>query len=258
VTALALGTGPIALPVPPPNIEWDYPHRLGGGPGLMCAKAYTQYPPTSIAELYCSDGTAAGTRRPLPSGLGMRLLDNVEFYPMGDRVLFQGLLNNVAPLRLWSTDGTDAGTQPLTQPGVEAGLPCTEGTSGAYFTMSDHGGESGQYRKFIARTDGTTAGTRTLIPVPIDAGICNAIGVEGASGIAYLPVGTALYRSDGTPAGTYPIGGAPLLARYWSTRGHDMGILDRWLVFVGLDAAERGVLWRLDLDPIFTNGFDGP
>jgi hypothetical protein len=93
--------------------------------------------------------------------------------------------------------------------------------------------------------------------LPIDAGVCNAIGAEGVSGIAYLPVGTALYRSDGTPAGTYLIGGTPPLARYWSTRSHGMSILGRWLVFVGLDAAERGVLWRLDLDPIFTNGFDG-
>jgi hypothetical protein len=176
---------------------------------------------------------------------------------MGDRVLFQGRLNDVGPLLLWSTDGTDAGTQPLTQAGVDAYPPCTEGTSGAYFVASDYGGEAGQFREFIVRTDGSTIGTRIVLELPSGAGICNAIGVENVPGIAYLPVGAALYRSDGTPAGTYPIDGAPALTGPSNDRGHSMSILGRWLVFVGLDTAERGVLWRLDLDPIFTSGFDG-
>jgi hypothetical protein len=36
-----------------------------------------------------------------------------------------------------------------------------------------------------------------------------------------------------------------------------MSIVGHRLVFLAPDAANRHVLWRLDLDPIFTNGFDG-
>ena len=258
VTSFAQGGGSTALPVPPPNVEWDYPHALGGSARFMCAKAYTHYPSATVAELYCSDGTVAGTRRPTPSGMGMRLLDNVQFYPMGDRVLFQGMLNNVPPRLLWSTDGTDAGTQALTQSGINDYPPCTDGPNGTYFITGDNGGEFGQSRLFITHTDGTTAGTHTIVQLPYNSGLCGTLGVEASrSGIAYLPVGATLYRSDGTPAGTYPVDGAPILRLGASSGEHSMSIVDRWLVFVAFDEGGRGMLWRLDLDPIFTNGFDG-
>lgn len=258
VTSFPQAGGPFALPVPPPNVEWKNPHALGGSGRLMCAKAYTEYPSTTVAELYCSDGTVAGTRRPTPSGMGMRLLDNVEFHLMGDRVLFQGMLNNVPPRLLWSTDGTDAGTQALTQSGIDDYPPCTDGPNGTYFITGDNGGESGQSRLFITHTDGTTAGTHTILQLPNTSGLCGTLGVDSSrSGIAYLPVGTTLYRSDGTPAGTYPVDGAPMLRLSASSGAHSMSIVDRWLVFVAFDEQDRGVLWRLDLDPIFTNAFDG-
>jgi hypothetical protein len=186
----------------------------------------------------------------------LRLLDNVEFYPMGDRVLFEGMLDNVPPLRLWSTDGTDAGTQVLTSSDVQAFPPCTEGPNGAYFIMTDGGGESG-YREFLVHTDGSTAGTRTVVQLP-DLSFCGSIGAEAnGSRVAYLPVGASLYRSDSTSAGTYPIQGAPLLDTGGGNRAHSMSIVGHRLVFLAPDAANRHVLWRLDLDPIFTNGFDG-
>lgn len=259
VTSFLAGVAqPITLPVPPPNTAWDYPHALGGGPALMCAKSYTHYAASQRAELYCSDGTVSGTRRPLSSGAGIRLFDNVEFYAMGDRVLFQGRANDEGPTRMWVTDGTDAGTLAVSDPLFTPYAPCTEGFDDAYFTTYGLG-EDEQYGFFLAYTDGTAAGSRNIARLPDAAGPCGAMGASVPdSRITYLPLGATLYRSDRTSAGTYAIEGAPHLPPGWAgVHRRSMSVLGRWLVFVALDASSRQVLWHLDLDPVFTSGFDG-
>jgi ELWxxDGT repeat protein len=117
---------------------------------------------------------------------------------------------------LWSTDGTDAGTQLAVDvvPGPQDGMPAfwdfgpvAIGNDVALFQAEDdeHGGE-------LWRTDGTPAGTTLLkdinpgFPPSILAVQHDSAVLDGV--LYFFPQnrdGMQLWRSDGTESGTYPL-----------------------------------------------------
>ncbi|SFN33757.1 hypothetical protein SAMN05216289_11552 [Dokdonella immobilis] len=250
------GQSPVDVPVPAPNTAWDYPHRIASNSRVACAKAYTHHGPTVIIpELYCTDGTPAGTHRPSPAGgqLGLALRDDVTFYGLGSRMLIAN--TRVTPQEMpWVTDGTDVGTYPLLESSPDFWSTCTDGESGSTVLAISRNTET-----MLWYTDGSRIGTRPLISIPAQAACPGLLGTSvPGSGLAYFFVDSTLYASDGSPDGTHAVDGAPAVFSngdpYYPLQG--IVVLGRWLVFAGKVSATEDGLWRIDLDPLFSSGMD--
>ena len=252
------GTQPVTLPVPPPSTTWNDPHQLGGGTRLLCFEAFTNYSDSDYAqELYCSDGTAQGTVRPVPPGetRGIFLEDDVRFTPLGDRLLFEGRAASTSQTTLWITDGTNAGTLPLYDSSVDAS-PCSDDRSGGVYFVESHY-DNGDFSASLAFTDGTVAGTRAIAPLASNEAYCSSLGSSlGPRAVTYLALGTRLYRTDGTPAGTSVVAGAPAMPGSAFLPSQGIVVLGRWLVFAAPTPTSAMGLWRIDLDPLFTGTFE--
>jgi ELWxxDGT repeat protein len=110
------------------------------------------------------------------------------------------------PPVLWRTDGTAAGTRILL-PNAASTLE-TARLGGATYFLNDGGPGANLWT-----TDGTAAGTRPIVPEAAPAALVNARGLTVFDGALYFFAGgypvngpehppQALWRSDGTPAGT--------------------------------------------------------
>jgi len=154
-------------------------------------------------QLWATDGSAAGTVRIATFCTLLPNADDCVTYrglvSIGPRVLFDRE-DAELQLRLWVSDGTAAGTLPLSRlvPGLPASLsvPIPVPAAGfAYFWSTDA----------LWRTDGTAAGTFRLAALA-DAGIDPFDRVDRmavAGGLLYTSfLSGELVRSDGTPAGT--------------------------------------------------------
>lgn len=251
VTSFA-SDGSQAVTLPPPNAAtyWYYPHHWGAGSRIACAETINQ-------QLDCSDGTITGTHQPISpaTGTSVPLQDGTDYYRLGDRLLFMPSpsipQNMYVP---WVTDGTDAGTFPVTAGFIEDWHICSDDHSGGvYFRGHDYPTQ----HENLWYTDGTQAGTRQIMDITSMATSCsmNGSGIA-ANGIAYLQLGTTLYRSNGTMIGTAPVVGSPILpvGNYGNLYQGIVG-LGRWLVFYAPASATQQGLWRLDLDPIFNDKF---
>jgi len=257
ISSFTGATQPLALPIPPPSTAWEDPHQFGTGTRLACFENFTQYSPQDHRqELYCSDGTADGTRRPVPPpyARGVLLLDVVAFWPVGDRLVFQGRADGESNLALWSTDGTDAGTVKLDDGSTWlANAPCTDDRAGSMYYIASNGFDSS-----LASTDGTPAGTQTIAPLPANAYCLGRGTATHHGGTTWMQIGTALYRTDGTAAGTRAVEGAPELS--WLPHAYEsrtIVAIGRWIVFAAPNADGTLGLWRIDTDPIFADGLDG-
>jgi ELWxxDGT repeat protein len=106
---------------------------------------------------------------------------------------------------LWFTDGSDAGTQPLTYPGSANDLvtDLVVVGDGLFFSAIDTEWFKGANRSALYRSDGSAAGTHKLLDVP-QAQIRDPIAYAGQLLFsAYTSQhGQELWRSDGTVAGT--------------------------------------------------------
>lgn len=258
ITGLAgIGITPTDIPAPSPNTYWDYPHRMRAGTRIACVKAFTHYSTTDVRqELYCTDGTVQGTHRPVSDSthLGIGLLDYVEFYPLGDKLMIFGV--NSPPFgapRI--TDGKDSGTFPLLDEVMNGWKLCSDDNSGMLYFIA-HGVSSG-VRLYL--TDGTLAGTRSVMSLPANTYDCPSKGAAlvGTS-LAYLQIETSLLRTDGTESGTIPVAGAPIMSAggYLGEPPRMIAALGHWLVFAAPASDGRQALWRLDLDGIFQDGVD--
>ena len=251
------GTAIVDLPVPSPNTGWDFPHRIATGPRIACFKAFTHYPLGNvIQELYCTDGTSPGTRRPSlgAESAGIQLMDNIVFHPLRDKFLMDGVF--AAPFGLpWITDGTYEGTFPIIGAPALDWWPCaSDRFENIYFVSSSGNGQS-----TLWLTDGSQAGTHSVVELPAYTSSCEFRGTSSSSSsLAYLQIGTSLMQTDGTESGTIPVVGAPPLqaGAGWQESWPGINTLGRWLVFFAPVSATEGGLWRVDLDPLFANGFD--
>jgi hypothetical protein len=245
------------IPVPVPSTYWDYPHRMGAGNRIACFKAFTHYSATDIRqELNCTDGTAQGTRvpRPVAGGFGVPLMDGVSFQAVGDKLLMvDGVLGSV-----WITDGSDAGTFALIDGYTERWYSCSDDTSGKALLVANRGGENQLWL-----SDGSRSGTRNILSFPTVQYYCGKKGtaVPGTS-LSYLQVGAYfqngpyLFRTDGTAEGSMSVFGSPELLDHGPRDDSVQGIvvLGRWLVFAAPVSETQDGLWRLDLDPVFSDG----
>lgn len=181
------------------------------------------YHPLHGTELWITDGTPQGTRmvRELQPGVGTELppqgTGNYQLVAAGETVYFAGSDPQFGT-ELFKSDGTEAGTVPVMDliPGLTGANPQVLATNGntLFFsarTISSRGSE-------LWKTDGSPAGTLRLYePAPELDGLARRDdGVSPASfvpagvlnGVLYYPshtaaVGTELWRSDGSPAGTF-------------------------------------------------------
>ncbi|MES1241623.1 MAG: hypothetical protein ABUT39_08380 [Acidobacteriota bacterium] len=157
-------------------------------------------------ELWTSDGTVAGTRM-------VRDLRPGSSEPT-DLVVFQGNLYFTAAgeggiRELWRSDGTEAGTVRVASLGVFH--------SGALSRLTVHAGrlwffaDDGEHGRELWSSDGTETGTGLAVdldpgPGPVFPNLIVSVG-ERLLISGFLDSGdSVLWSTDGTPAGTRPVG----------------------------------------------------
>jgi len=203
-----------------------FPFPQSGFGGIVVATSDLVFAHCGATELWCSDGSAAGTRRvddnvfKLIGSLGADALYISYGYPQAPGLYASngGLPRFLAPVppvglewgfvwnnqywfwngQLWHTDGTAAGTVAVPY-NVSRPVP---GPDALYYVDSDpdHGSE-------LWRTDGAPAGTwrvTDLMPGPMDG----VLAVSAVGDRLFLTArdptgGTEPWISDGTAAGTF-------------------------------------------------------
>jgi ELWxxDGT repeat protein len=200
---------------------------------------------------WVSDGTPAGTYR-LTGRNGYTLADRPTFTGMGGRVYFS-FAELGAPLGIWSTDGTPAGTGPAITAGSGAAAPESLTAIGdrLYMTAPRAGDAGGPLLPWIS--DGTDAGTALLADVdlrgdpnfaPPDPHPFTELDGRVFFAGSDLQHRDELWCTDGTPAGT-----ARLLDIAPGLMGSYPRGLTVWngkLWFRARDAAHGMELWSSD------------
>jgi trimeric autotransporter adhesin len=156
------------------------------------------------AELWISDGTAAGTRlvKDINLGRATSLID--KFVNFKDQVYFTAD-DGLDGMQLWVTDGTTAGTRSVTSEvsGIKGPI-ITDGDLMYFLRVVNSKLE-------VWKSDGTVSGT-TLIKA--DIGIVSGPSNFSLIGdLLYFTVGvqnnsSEVWRSDGTASGTFAISNA--------------------------------------------------
>ncbi|HET9211006.1 MAG TPA: ELWxxDGT repeat protein [Thermoanaerobaculia bacterium] len=200
---------------------------------------------THGAELWATDGTTAGTRMvkdvvPGSAGGLPPTAGGYEFTAIGGRLVFYSATVVGGLGSFWTSDGTDAGTQPLAP--VSGSWPYvdvfSQGIDG--HGVDNHGVAGGRlffrgdFTPSFWVTDGTMAGSYKILDVPVatssfaafngnlDPGLLAALNgtlfFQATDGISNYE----LWRSDGTDAGTSQVSDlGSALPRYLNTvNGH--------------------------------------
>lgn len=166
-------------------------------------------------ELYKTDGTPAGTVLvkdiyPGIGGFGPNNSSPSNFRVVGAQMFFTA--SDANGTELWVTDGTAAGTANVLDinPGATGSSPANLTVFGSSILFSANDGVNGTE---LWGSDGTAAGTQLLLDAfpgsSFNSGSPNNITVAGSnafftatSGFSAPGLGTELYITDGTPAGT--------------------------------------------------------
>ncbi|HYX24859.1 MAG TPA: ELWxxDGT repeat protein [Thermoanaerobaculia bacterium] len=174
---------------------------------------------THGAELWATDGTTAGTRlvKDLVPGSAGGLppaAGGYEFTAIGGRLVFYAPANGAFFAGFWTSDGTAAGTQPLSP--ASGSWPYVDVSQG----VDNHGVAGGRlffrgdFNPSFWVTDGTMAGSYKILDVPVAtssfdvssgtlqhyllADLNGALFFQATDGINSYE----LWRSDGTAVGT--------------------------------------------------------
>lgn len=157
----------------------------------------------SVAFLYRSDGTTGGTTRvtdsALLTGYGMAAMNGAVYFPASE---------GVAGTELWRSDGTEVGTVRLSD--------LNTGSSSSSPTFLTRVGNRMYFYGFtntapsICVSDGTPGGTSALFPVSMVSDRTTPRQIADLNGVAMFiasdpATGYELWRSDGTPAGTFRV-----------------------------------------------------
>jgi ELWxxDGT repeat protein len=180
----------------------------GSGPEMQAALGgklvFSARPSYDNTFLYVSDGTAAGTGL-----LSAQARDAASFFPFGGRLLFSALRRGSFGFDLWATDGTPAGTVPVSRNGFAH--PAQLGGQ----VLFNSGGLDSGLESELMRTDGrTTRLVKDIAPFIVQGShhTCHGessnpvlgVVVDGRMLLAANDgrYGRELWASDGTPAGT--------------------------------------------------------
>ncbi|HWA78067.1 MAG TPA: MYXO-CTERM sorting domain-containing protein [Polyangiaceae bacterium] len=194
----------------------------------------------SATALYVTDGTDAGTLR-LLSTVRTASEESTSCALMANR-LYCTLQTTLGSRTLYVTDGTVEGTKPVSSnTGTVPQGPIRAGNA-VFFWASDaeHGLE-------LWKTDGTESGTGLLkdcSPGPTNAIGSVFLGQQAAynGGLLFMASngqGSLLWRSDGTEAGTVPVGTNSVSASWITSRGADA-------FFVSYTSATGREIWKTD------------
>ncbi|QSQ26176.1 hypothetical protein JY651_15115 [Pyxidicoccus parkwayensis] len=228
------GTHPVAnVPLPVRNL------------GISQGRAWFRAADAATgAEPWVSDGTPSGTRRVSDAFPGNVGSTPSAFTPLGARTVFRAS-HLYYGIELWTSDGTDEGTYVLTDlaPGVDDSSPLGlySWNGRVYFWAVDLEG-----RLYV--TDGTRENTRQVSPkVKTERGFA----FQGWGDLVFFAAssdsgGTELWRTDGTPDGTFLVADLspgegssdPALLTLMSPSGP--------LLFAATTPETGRELWRLD------------
>ncbi len=192
--------------------------------GVLLWATYANY--DCVDEAYCdytttlwrSDGTGPGTTSIATFEEHVKL--DQGYPPLFPKTTSNGLnyfrvLLDDRGSELWRTDGTALGTTLLMTSPTSAGSGTQDGlgqpidANGTFFFRARDGAESNLWR-----SDGTAAGTFPVTDFPtgrVPAEYYEMVAVGGSvfflvyEYILYDPIHIELWRSDGTPEGTFPV-----------------------------------------------------
>ena len=194
---------------------------------------------TNGCELWKSDGTGPGTA----------IVKDVTPGPAGDVRFFSAFGNDLlfvaAPdpssLALWRSDGTESGTIPLAP--VSGQVTSSAVAGGTYFLLTD---------THLWSSNGSAAGTRVVLDVPPPpGGVVFGFGLMALGDAVVFGLGDAVgrgaYRSDGTAAGTKPLG--PVVASPNNSSPGRLTDANGTLFFAADDGVHGLELWASDGTP---------
>jgi ELWxxDGT repeat protein len=205
-------------------------------------------------ELWRSDGTPGGTQLVLDIAPGTADSDPISFFVYNDRVYFFAYDGGFdrGTYRLWTTDGTAAGTTPIVS-AVERGSfyggqgPCgavaVTMNANAYLSLWEPG-----WGPMISRTDGTAAGTVRIREVPgtdlvTDPCYITAFGDSLFFSASQFGTGSELFKL--TPGAT-PQLVADIRPGSQTSEISDMRVFGSALYFLATSAQNDRRLWRSD------------
>jgi trimeric autotransporter adhesin len=212
--------------------------------------AYNTNPITqSYTALWRTDGTVAGTIKLADSAFtaqpAIPIKQSQYFTLAGKNYATMSLKGNNSFLH--TTDGTVAGTQPAVRLNDKAGSICSNFyTLNANKTLFMVESEPEKRQPWV--TDGTTNGTKLLANINLSG----YLGADKAwlgtiNNIAYFVGYTTpntgqdgLWRTDGTPAGTY------LVKKFYKLYAQKSTVLNNKLYFAASDSITGTELWRSD------------
>jgi ELWxxDGT repeat protein len=172
--------------------------------------------PTGGRELWCTDGTAAGTRLVRDITIGSAGSSPRHLTAVGSTLYFSADDGTAVGREVWKSDGTPESTVRVADVRSDGDSVVNSSRlvnldGKLYFT-----GATGLIGGALWTTDGTTAGTikvfssLNLVQAPISyAGAVYFIAHNGQT--------TSLYRTDGTPGGTTTVMSAPDMAGLTAT-----------------------------------------
>ncbi len=242
-----------ADPLPPrlvkdinPALASSNPEKLIDVGGMLYFQATT---PENGKELWRSNGTALGTAlvRDIKVGPGDTTIG--ELTPISGTLFFNVQFKQDAAL--WKVTGPAATADQV----VKLAAPVTGTVESIYDLVDIHGEldffhaqDTGSAQNYeLWTTDGSKAHTHLITALPSTVRPANMVDLAG---VAYFSAGaitgggTALWKSDGTAAGTLPIKtfqfGVDAANNAWP-----MAIRDR-LYLVGSDGVDGAELWKSD------------
>ncbi|WP_224369643.1 ELWxxDGT repeat protein [Hyalangium versicolor] len=206
---------------------------------------------TTGSELWKSDGTNSGTvlvKEIAPSTTSGYVTGSLT--SMGNRVFFVGF-DPTARSSLWTSDGTDAGTRLVFDPtpgdpsdGVALKSLTAMGGTLFFVTTSKVAGSFTGYELWA------TDGSSTWLVKDINAGGANSWPEElvVAGNVLYFrasdAVGTELWKSDGTTAGTQRV--SDIWVGTSSSVPQELTVLGGVLYFTAEDGSTGRELWKTD------------